>query len=87
MGWSNNDILRKVFYQSFLLEQRLRQKQDRWAKRVTEWYPKEGKRSRGRQRIRSSDDFVKMMGATWQRLARDRDAWKEMEEAFVQRAY
>ncbi|CAH2250851.1 jg10233 [Pararge aegeria aegeria] len=64
-----------------------RQKQDRWAKRVTEWYPREGKRSRGRQRIRWSDDFVKMMGATWQRLARDRDAWKEMEEAFVQRAY
>ncbi|CAH2236549.1 jg8031 [Pararge aegeria aegeria] len=28
----------------------------------------------GRQRIRWSDDFVKIMGAIWQRLARDRDA-------------
>ncbi|GFS14726.1 endonuclease-reverse transcriptase [Elysia marginata] len=42
---------------------------NRWTLRVTEWQPRNGKRSRGRQARRWRDDIVRTMGNTWTREA------------------
>lgn len=56
----------------------------RWAKRITEWYPRDGKRERRRPNRRWADDIKKIAGHNWLRLARDRTAWKSSGEAFIQ---
>ncbi|GBP03547.1 Retrovirus-related Pol polyprotein from type-2 retrotransposable element R2DM; Endonuclease [Eumeta japonica] len=58
---------------------------EKWSRLVTEWYPRDGKRSRGRPNKRWEDDLRKIAGPVWSRLARDRDKWKSLEEAFVDR--
>ena len=60
-----------------------RTKDDRWTKLVTEWRPRLGTRSQGRQKTRWRDDIVKFMGITWMRVAQDRIEWHELEEAFA----
>ena len=37
---------------------------NRWTKRITDWQPRYGKRSRGRQAKRWRDDIVQMKGIT-----------------------
>lgn len=63
----------------------LREKKEKWTKIITEWYPRESRRSRGRQTKRWEDDFKKAAGPEWLRIAKDRDKWKALEEAFVER--
>ncbi|GFN77097.1 protein sidekick-1 [Plakobranchus ocellatus] len=58
-------------------------KDNRWTLRVTEWQPRNGKRSRGRQARRWRDDIVKTRGNTWSRDARDRDEWKRDAEGYI----
>ncbi|KAJ8724843.1 hypothetical protein PYW07_015801 [Mythimna separata] len=53
----------------------------KWTKDVMEWYPRNGKRQKGRQVKRWEDDLPK----GWRRIARDRDEWKVMGEAYVKR--
>ncbi|GFN75299.1 endonuclease-reverse transcriptase [Plakobranchus ocellatus] len=60
-----------------------RLKDNRWTLRVTEWQPRNGKRSRGRQARRWRDDIVKTKGNTWSRDARDRDEWKRYAEGYI----
>ena len=36
----------------------MRRDDNRWTKRVTEWQPRNGKRTRGRQKRRSRDDLT-----------------------------
>ncbi|CAG9094113.1 unnamed protein product [Plutella xylostella] len=57
---------------------------NRWSERVLNWYPRDNPRSRGRQKRRWVDDIVRVAGNTWQRQARQRGQWKDMEEAFTQ---
>ena len=57
---------------------------DRWTKRVSEWYPRDGVRRRGRQKTRWVDDIRKVAGTNWIREAQDRKRWKRHAEAFVQ---
>ena len=42
---------------------------DKWSKKATEWYPRNGKRQRGRQIRRWEDDLPN----GWRRLAKGRD--------------
>ncbi|CAG4987883.1 unnamed protein product [Colias eurytheme] len=56
---------------------------DKWSKRVTWWYPREGKRKRGRPQKRWDDDVRQVAGATWNRVAQERKEWKRLEEAFA----
>lgn len=63
----------------------LRESKDKWTKIVTEWYPRDNKRSKGRQVKRWEDDIKKTAGPVWTRLAKDRNTWKSLEEAFVDR--
>jgi exonuclease III len=64
----------------------MREKMEKWTKDITEWYPRQGKRKRGRPIMRWEDDIKKKAGATWRREAKDRTKWKAWEEAYVQEA-
>lgn len=56
----------------------------KWAKLLTEWMPRwNTKRKRGRQLKRWSDEIKRSAGPMWIRLAKERDRWKKLEEAFV----
>ena len=58
---------------------------NRWTLRITTWKPYERKIPRGRlaRRWRDElDDYWK--GTTWQRIAQDRQMWKQHAEAFAQ---
>ena len=55
----------------------------RWARAVTEWQPRIGKRARGRPKTRWRDAIVKAAGINWIRRATDEHFWKRTEEAFV----
>lgn len=57
---------------------------DRWTKRVTEWYPRDLTRLRGRKHIRWRDELVKFAGPLWTRKCLCRQEWFELGEAFVQ---
>ncbi|GFS11875.1 endonuclease-reverse transcriptase [Elysia marginata] len=51
--------------------------------RVTEWQPRNGKRSRGRQARRWRDDIVRTMGNTWTREAKDKEEWRRGAEGLI----
>ena len=57
---------------------------DRWTRTVTEWLPIHLKRKKARPKMRWEDDIKKFIGVTWMREARDRNNWKQHEEAFIQ---
>ena len=61
----------------------MRRDDNRWTVRLTEWIPRDGKRNKGRQRIRWVDELRKFAGLGWQRQTRDRQEWKRKREAFV----
>ena len=56
---------------------------NRWTKRITDWQPRYGKRSRGRQVKRWRDDIVQMKGITWGRDAGQRDDWRRDAEGYT----
>ena len=64
----------------------LRENPEKWTKLITEWYPRNNsKRNKGRQPKRWEDDIKKVAGPVWTRVARDRQTWNSLEEAFVNR--
>lgn len=63
----------------------LRETQEKWTKNVTEWYPRDGHRSKGRKNQRWEDDFKRIAGGEWLRKSKDRTLWKTLEEAYVER--
>lgn len=63
----------------------LRCKKDKWAKDVIEWYPREGKRARGRPFQRWEDDISVAAGVLWRRKAQDRKLWKRLGEAYAEK--
>lgn len=58
----------------------------RWAKRVTEWIPLEGKRKHGRPRKRWRDIFTLLCGPDWTSKARIRNGWRDLGEAYAAEA-
>ncbi|XP_045457584.1 uncharacterized protein LOC123667789 [Melitaea cinxia] len=62
----------------------IRDTNEKWTKMITEWYPRNGKRNKGRQMKRWEDDLKKVAGPVWMRIARDRSMWKKLEEAYVE---
>lgn len=59
----------------------MRRRDDRWTKRITEWRPRDGKRSRGRQKTRWRD----ALPTNYQRLAQDRGLWRSFWEEAISR--
>lgn len=56
---------------------------ERWSEKILHWYPRNVTRPRGRPRRRWRDDIMGIAGATWTRLAQNRQNWKGLEEAFA----
>lgn len=78
------DVIRYTLKQKWRWAGHIQRTQDeRWSSTVTNWYPFNKKRKRGRPHKRWSDDIAKIAGRTWTRLARDRHEWHSKEEAFT----
>ena len=60
-----------------------RQDSERWTHKITFWRPRETRRSVGRPQKRWIDDVKEAAGRQWMRTARDRKAWKDMEETYI----
>ena len=56
---------------------------NRWTQRVTDWQPRNGKRSRGRQTRRWRDDIVQQKGMAWSRAAKDRERWRTDSKGYI----
>ena len=56
---------------------------NRFTKRCTQWQPRRGKRSRGRQSRRWQDDITEQEGTTWIRKATERRQWKTLMEGHI----
>lgn len=56
----------------------------RWCKALTEWWPMESTRSRGRPLARWVDDIEAIEGKTWMKTAQCRLEWRLREEAYTQ---
>ncbi|GBP74986.1 Putative uncharacterized transposon-derived protein F52C9.6 [Eumeta japonica] len=52
-------------------------------KRKDKWYPRDGKRKRGRPQRRWDDDIRQVAGTTWGRVAIERREWRRLKEAFA----
>lgn len=63
-----------------------RQENNRWTKKVTEWIPRDGKRKKGRQKKRWRDIFSERCGPAWVQMARDRERWRDLGEAYAREA-
>ncbi|XP_077511834.1 uncharacterized protein LOC144122145 isoform X1 [Amblyomma americanum] len=72
-----NDILVEIKRKKWAWAGHVMQRQDnRWSLRVTEWIPREGKRSRGRQEVRWAGEIKEFAGMRWPQLAKDRVNWR-----------
>lgn len=56
---------------------------DRWTIRATLWPGPAGYRKRGRPQTRWADDITRIAGRDWVTVARNRNAWQSLEEAFT----
>ncbi|CAH2238257.1 jg11536 [Pararge aegeria aegeria] len=80
------DILNKIDIQKWRWAgHSQRDRQEKWSKVVTNWYPRDRKRNRGRPYRRWEDDIKQTAGPNWRRVAHDRKQWRELEEAFADR--
>ncbi|CAH2240094.1 jg6348 [Pararge aegeria aegeria] len=61
----------------------MRRKKENWAKDITEWYPRDGKRRRDRPFRRWEDDLRATAGPLWTRKTHDQEAWKNLGEAYA----
>ncbi|GFR71236.1 endonuclease-reverse transcriptase [Elysia marginata] len=56
---------------------------NRWTKGATEWQPRIGKRSRGRQPLRWSNSIAKVKGRLWHREAGDKNRWRLDTQGYI----
>ncbi|CAK1595945.1 unnamed protein product [Parnassius mnemosyne] len=51
---------------------------EKWTKNDTEWYPRDGKKRKGRQKLRWENDIKQIATTTWQRKAANKEIWKTL---------
>lgn len=56
---------------------------NRWTKTVTVWSGPHGHRGRGRPKARWKDEIESIGTSNWSNLAKNRDEWQSLEEAFT----
>ncbi len=61
----------------------MRRRDNRWTTRVTDWQPRNGRRSQGRQRVRWRDEIRAFAELSWSSLTSDRERWRILGKAFV----
>lgn len=54
---------------------------NRWSVRTSEWIPRDGKRGRGWQRVRGSDEINEFARTNWNQLVQDRMRWRLLVDA------
>lgn len=62
----------------------VRQDTERWTHRIMFWRPRGTKRSLECPQTRWTDDVKTIASRQWTRRAGNRQAWKELEEAYIQ---
>ena len=73
------DLLEKVeFTKGQWAGHLARMDNNRWAKKTTEWRPREGSRAKGRPKRRWRDEIEEKAGSTWMQRAQDRNAWRRL---------
>lgn len=77
------DITLKIRRQKWKWAGHMIRGKDKWSKIITQWYPRDGKRKRGRPQRRWDDDIKQVAGTTWGRVATERREWRRLEEAFA----
>ncbi|CAF4805726.1 unnamed protein product [Pieris macdunnoughi] len=77
------DITLKIRRQKWKWAGHMIRGKDKWSKIITQWYPRDGKRKRGRPQKRWDDDIIQVAGTTWGRVAIERPEWRRLEEAFA----
>ncbi|KAK9507146.1 hypothetical protein O3M35_007061 [Rhynocoris fuscipes] len=61
----------------------VRSEDNRWAKKIIEWYPRDMSRRRGRPKLSWDMEMRRCCGgSTWQRVAHDRMEWSRMGEVY-----
>ncbi|XP_023946281.2 LINE-1 reverse transcriptase homolog [Bicyclus anynana] len=55
----------------------------RWTIKTTKWIGPQGKRNVGRPQKRWADDIIATAGKSWMTIAREREKWKKLEEAYT----
>uniref|UniRef100_A0A914UM23 Endonuclease-reverse transcriptase n=1 Tax=Plectus sambesii TaxID=2011161 RepID=A0A914UM23_9BILA len=79
-----NDVMRSYWQRKWRWAQRIaKMDEDRWARRVTEWQPRIGKRGRGRPKKRWRDEIVKVAGIRWMAIAKKESCWRQLKEKFL----
>lgn len=58
----------------------IRKKDNRWDTAIQQWKPYLGQRTRGRPQMKWGDDFKRIAGLHWRRLAQNRDRCGESWE-------
>ncbi|CAH2236761.1 jg14253 [Pararge aegeria aegeria] len=61
----------------------MRRKKENWAKDITEWYPRDGRRRRERSLRRWEDHLGTTAEPLWTRKSHDRETWKNLGEAYA----
>lgn len=56
---------------------------DKWAKDVTQWCPRQNRRRKGRQHRRWEEEIRKIAGITWGRTTFNGNVWQALGGAFA----
>ncbi|CAG4999579.1 unnamed protein product [Parnassius apollo] len=61
----------------------IRNGKEKLTKNFTVWYPRDGKRRKGRQKLRWENDIKQTATTTCQREAANKEIWKTLGEAYA----
>lgn len=78
------DILKTIWKQKWSWTgHAMRNKEHKWTRIITTWYPRDRKRKKGRPLKRWEDDIRGAAGGLWIRHSMNRNEWRALEEVFV----
>ncbi|GBO98525.1 hypothetical protein EVAR_116_1 [Eumeta japonica] len=60
-----------------------RTNKNKWSNKVTKWTGPINKRNKGRPKERWTDEINRVAGKEWTAKAKDKDTWRNIEEAFA----
>ena len=79
-AWSGlEDIVKKMYISKSRWAGHVIRDISKWSAKVQEWIPRDRKRPQGRPPLRWADPMLKLMGAKWMRIAKNRNVWKKCE--------
>lgn len=79
------DIVRRIGSLKWNWAGHVARNKNNWSGKITRWRPWGEKRSTGRPQQRWYDDIKRTAGLNWNQVAQNREDWKNMREAYIQR--